>query len=107
MPQADLSFSSHIPIDVTAALTTVETVIATHDSGSGACKGRAHPVVQTHHDHVLLRVRMLNKPHRDDSFMQTLLAALEEALTPLIPTACFLNIELGFLEPHYATAILK
>jgi cytochrome P450 len=106
MPQADLSYSAQIPLDAAAVLSAIEMVIGAHDTTSGKCKGRVHALAQTHHTHVLLRLRMLNKPHRDDAFMQLLLAALQEALRPLIPAPCILGIELGFLERHYASVTL-
>ncbi len=106
MPQADLSYSAHLDIDAAAMLARIEEVIVSRDAGAGACKGRAHPLVQTHHDHALLRVRMLRKPHRDDAFMQTLLTALQDALRPMMPGATILGVEIGFLEPHYASTTL-
>ncbi len=106
MPQADLSYSSQIPLDAPAFLATIEKVISSHDSGAGQCKGRAFPLEQTHHTHVQLMIRLLNKPHRDDAFMQTLLEALEAALRPLIPAPCILGIELGFIERHYISLTL-
>lgn len=106
MPQADLSYSAQLPIDPTTLLSKVELVIAAHDTTSGDCKGRAHALEVTHHEHILLQVRMLNKPHRDDTFMQTLLTALQTELRALIPTPCILGVELGFLEPHYASLTL-
>lgn len=107
MPQADLSYSAQIAIDPMAVLTTIEAVIHANDSSSGDCKGRAHPCVQTHHTHVLLRLRMLDKPHRDAAFMQTLLTALQTALRPMLPAPCILGIEIGFLEQHYASVTLE
>lgn len=106
MPQADLSYSKTIKFDVLAVLTKIEEVIATHDPSSGQCKGRAHALEITHHDHVLLRLRMLAKPHRDDAFMQSLLAGLQDALRPMIPAPCILGVEIGFLERHYASLTL-
>ena len=106
MPQADLSYSADITLDAAAVLAKIEEVIAARDTTSGACKGRAHALSVTHHRHVLLRLRMLNKPHRDDAFMRALLEALQTALRPLIPTPCILGIELGFLETHYASLTL-
>jgi len=103
MPQADLSYSATLKFDVPAVLAKVEEIIGAHDASSGACKGRAHPSAITHHDHVLLRLRMLDKPHRDDAFMQGLLEALQTAIEPMIPTPSILGIELGFLEQHYAS----
>lgn len=107
MPQADLSYSSRIALDPHAVLTTVEKVIGMQDDKSGACKGRAYPLEVTHHDHVLLRIRMLRKSHRDDAFMQALLTALQTELRPLVPAPCILGIELGFLEQHYASMTLQ
>lgn len=106
MPQADLSYSANVTFDVPATLARIEEVIAAHDTSSGACKGRAHALDITHHDHVLLRLRMLNKPHRDDPFMQGLLKALQEALREVIPAPCIIGVEIGFLEQHYASETL-
>ncbi|WP_299025548.1 hypothetical protein [uncultured Sulfitobacter sp.] len=106
MPQADLSYSSQIPLDAAAVLAAIEQAIHSHDDGAGECKGRAYALEETHHTHVLLRLRMLQKSHRDDAFMQGLLGALQDALRPLIPAPCILGIELGFLEPHYRSVTL-
>lgn len=106
MPQADLSFSAQLALDPADILAKVEQIIASCDDSAGACKGRAHPLEQTHHQHVLLRLRMLRKPHRDDAFMQGLLATLQTELAPLIPPPAILGIELGFLEPHYRSVTL-
>jgi hypothetical protein len=35
------------------------------------------------------------------------LTALQTALRPLIPAPCILGVELGFLEPHYASITLE
>lgn len=106
MPQADLSYSSTVKFDVPAVLAKIEEIIAAHDTSSGACKGRAHPLEITHHDHVLLRLRMLEKSHRDEAFMKGLLSALQDGLRPMIPPPCILGIEIGFLERHYASLTL-
>ncbi|WP_298858419.1 hypothetical protein [uncultured Sulfitobacter sp.] len=103
MPQADLSYSTTVKFDVPAVLAKIEEVIGTHDTSSGACKGRAHALDITHHDHVLLRLRMLDKPHRDVAFMQGLLTALQEALREMISAPCIIGVEIGFLERHYAS----
>jgi len=107
MPQADLCYSSQIPLDAPTVLATIEAVISAHDGGAGQCKGRAYPLEQTHHTHVQLKLRLLNKPHRDDAFMQALLEALETALRPLIPTPCIFGIEVGFSEPHNISLTLE
>ncbi len=102
MPQADMYYSAELALDARAILAQVEAVIAAHDDTSGACKGRAHRITDSHHTHVLLRLKMLNKPHRDDAFMQALLEKLQAALAPQIPPA-ILGIELEFLSRHYAS----
>jgi|AntRauTorckE5430_2_1112549.scaffolds.fasta_scaffold16818_2 hypothetical protein len=106
MPQADLSYSAQIPLDAASFLAAVEETIQAHDPNSGACKGRAHALDMTHHAHILLRVRMLKKPHRDEAFMQDLLAALQSTLRPHVPRACIFGVEIGFLETHYASLTL-
>ncbi|MEH6645153.1 hypothetical protein [Sulfitobacter sp.] len=107
MPQADLSFSAHIALDPTVILAKIEGVIGAYDSNAGDCKGRAFALEKTHHAHILLRLRMLRKPHRDDAFMQGLLAALQTELRSHIPPPCILGVELGFLETHYSSLTLE
>ena len=106
MPQADLSYSKTLEFDVPAVLAKIEEIIGAHDTTSGACKGRAHGLETTHHDHVLLRLRMLDKPHRDDAFLQRLLKALQAGLREAIPAPCIIGVEIGFLEKHYASQTL-
>lgn len=106
MPQADLSYSAHLSLDAPAILARIETVISTADEGAGQCKGRAMPVLDTHHDHVLLRIRTLEKPHRNGPFMNALRTDLEDALRSMVPAPCILGIELGFLSPYYGSTTL-
>ena len=107
MPQADLSYSAQIALDPAIILAKIEEVISAYDGNAGDCKGRAFAVENTHHSHILLRLRMLRKPHRDDTFMQGLLAALQTELRSHIPSPCILGIELGFLETHYSSLTLE
>lgn len=105
MPQADLKYSSDLKLDTRAILAKVEAVIATHDDGAGACKGRAYPTAEFHHTHVHLSIRMLEKPHRDEAFMTALLSDLNQSVKTLIPLKCALAIELGFSSAYYITAL--
>lgn len=100
MPQANLSYSAHLTLDAPAILARTEEVIKAADAGAGTCKGRAYPLAQTHHDHVFLHIRVLDKPHRDATFMKALLAELHGALDPMIGTPCAFSIELGFQSPY-------
>jgi len=104
MPQANLSYSAHIKLDAPAILARAEAVIKAADAGAGSCKGRAYPLAQTHHDHVFLHIRVLDKPHRDAAFMKALLADLHGALDPLIAGPCTFSIELGFQSPYGSSA---
>ncbi len=105
MPQADLHYSAGLSLDALAILATLESVIAAHDTSAGDCKGRALPVRDTHHAHVLLRLRILEKPHRDDAFLQALLEKIRAALSPLVPAGCVLSIEIGFLGRYYSSGL--
>ena len=105
MPQADLHYSADLSLDTLAMLGTLEKVIAAHDASAGDCKGRALPVRDTHHTHVMVRLRMLEKSHRDDAFMQALLEKLRTALSPMVPADCVLSIEIGFLGRHYSSGL--
>jgi len=105
MPQADLMYSADLDLDAAAILARVEQVIADHDAGAGACKGRAYPAAVTHHSHVTLRVAMLDKPHRDAAFMSALLADVERAVKALIAQPCAVAVELSFSSPYYATTM--
>lgn len=106
MPQAELTYSAHLKLDAAALLASAETTIHKADASAGLCKGRALPIAVTHHDHVLLRIRVLEKPHRDAAFMHALLEDLHTTLQPLISSPCELSIELGFQSPYGSSATL-
>ena len=103
MPQADLSYSAALDFNSAHALSTIEDVILGYDTAAGACKGRGFPVETTHHPHVLLRVSVLEKPHRTPEFMTGLNQKLFDALKPMIPVGATLGVELSFLSPFYIT----
>lgn len=107
MPQANLSYSAHLTLDAPALLARAEEVIKAADAGAGTCKGRAYPLEQTHHDHVFLHIRVLDKPHRDAAFMNALLSDLHIALDPMIGTACTFSIELGFQSPYGSSSVIS
>lgn len=106
MPQADLYFSSDHAIDA-AALARIEQVIHDFDDSAGACKGRAHPVALTHHSHILLRLSMLPKAHRDAAYARDLRARLTEALRPCASGSCTLSVQIRFDLTHYTSVMLE
>ena len=103
MPHAELKYTDDLDIDAPAILAGVEAVIQAHDAGSGQCKGRAFPVSEFHHSHVILNVSVLRKAHRDDDFMNALLADLETTVKSMISQACAFSAELTFSGAYYIT----
>ncbi|MEL6960792.1 MAG: hypothetical protein AAGL89_17780 [Pseudomonadota bacterium] len=103
MPQADLKYSSDLSFDAKALLGRIEALILRHDAGSGACKGRADPADVFHQSHVLLRVALLRKPHRDAAFRADLVAALVALLDEHIPDGTERAVEFVFSSDDYAT----
>ncbi len=103
MPQADLKYSADLEIDVKGLLAAVERVILSHDQGAGACKGRAFAARASHHAHLLLEVSVLRKPHRDDAFMQALLADLVACVDGALPSGTERAVSLSFASPFYVT----
>lgn len=103
MPQVDLNFSCDIKLDVDSIFEAVEFVINRLDSSAGVCKSRAYPAVEFRHTHVLIRIAVLKKSHRDDNFMQTCLDNLKKELVKYIPEGCHYAIELFFMGDYYFT----
>ncbi|WP_264211063.1 hypothetical protein [Leisingera thetidis] len=103
MPHAELKYSSDLEIDAAAILAEIEAVILEHDSGAGACKGRAYPAGQYHHSHITVSVALLTKPHRDEAFSRALLASLESRIKARLTQACVFSLGLSYSTPFYVT----
>ncbi len=103
MPQADLKYSIDMDIDAAGLLAEIEAVISDFDSGAGKCKGRAYPAGCYRHSHIFLSVQVLEKPHRDDVFMQTLLEKLTNTVDKHIHQGCSRSVSIDFLPKHYTT----
>ncbi|WP_128253287.1 hypothetical protein [Falsirhodobacter deserti] len=102
MPQADLYFTTDHKLE--GVLPEIERTIATFDGAAGQCKGRAHPVADHHHSHVLLRLSMLPKPHRDDAYAAELGKKLAEVVRPHVTAPSAVAVNISFDLVHY-TAI--
>lgn len=105
MPHADLTYSADLDLPAREMLRIIEDTIAAHDTGAGACKGRARPVEITHHRHVLIAIVMLPKPHRDAAFLTALGQGIEARLKPLIPQSCQFSLRIDFTPPGYITNV--
>ncbi|WP_390912094.1 hypothetical protein [Pseudosulfitobacter sp. SM2401] len=103
MPQADLNYSSDLTLNAPAILAAIESTIAAFDGAAGACKGRAHKVAEFHHTHVLIKVSVLEKPHRDTAFMNALAQKLETAIKAHLHAPCAFSLALSFLPNAYIT----
>ena len=105
MPQIDLKFSDKLDLNFNELFTKIEKTINTLDSNAGICKCRAYPVKDYNHDHVLLVVFLMQKPHRDKAFMENMLKELDSTLKPYVPKDYSCSIELKFLSDYYLSYI--
>jgi hypothetical protein len=103
MPQLDLKYSASLNLDVTELFSVVEKTLIQLDGSAGHCKCRAYPSDQYQHTHILCQVSILNKPHRDESFMQECLLQLEKVIAQFIPKGCHYAVELKFSSEYYST----
>lgn len=101
MPQADLKYSADLEFDAVALLARVETTLREIDPTAGSCKGRALPLAQTHHQHLLLTVQLLPKPHRDKAYSDRVLQALTALLQEHGPAQGHASVLLEYTLVHY------
>ncbi|CTQ55810.1 hypothetical protein LP7551_04357 [Roseibium album] len=101
MPQADLYFTSDQTLDAAGLLSNIEETIRKFDDTSGLCKGRAHRAMDYHHSHILLRLSMLPKDHRDDAFANELGQKLAGLLQSAAKVPCAINVQVRFDLVHY------
>lgn len=103
MPHAELKYSCDLEIDADAILAEIESIILEHDSGAGACKGRAYPAQLFHHTHLMVSIALLTKPHRDETFSLALLADLESRIKQRLHQPCEFSLSLSYSTPFYVT----
>ncbi|MFY0690860.1 MAG: hypothetical protein JXR14_02950 [Paracoccaceae bacterium] len=103
MPHAELKYSNDLAIDAQAILAKIEETIHSHDSGSGACKGRAYPADIFHHTHLIVEISMLTKPHRDAAFTDALVSDLEAAIKSFVSQSCHFSLSLDYSTGAYVT----
>ena len=103
MHHAELKYSSDLAINVAAKLADIEQTTLRHDARSGDCKGRAYPTDQYHHSHLILKISMLPKPHRDETFTAALMQDLEQLVKARIPQSCGFSFALEYNRAAYVT----
>lgn len=101
MPQVELHFTKGLSIDDQSLFAEVERVINEIDDSAGMCKSRVYCVENYRHDHLLLRVLLMRKPHRDPAFMKDLHQRLLSIAKPLFPTSCAWSVLLDFSSEYY------
>lgn len=106
MPQADLHYTADQSLNAPALLAEIERIIHANDDTSGYCKGRGHRIEAFHHSHLLLRLSMLPKPHRDADYARDLGAKLATALQTQATAPCAVNVQIRFDLEHYTAAPL-
>lgn len=104
MPQADLHYTADLTPDACAVLSRIEEVIHAFDDHAGTCKGRAQRVEDFHHSHMLLRLSMLPKDHRDATYAAELSERLVDLLAKSARGSFVANVQIRFDLEHYAIA---
>ena len=104
MPHVELKYSNDLTIKSTELFNAIEKVTNEMDSSAGMCKSRAYPTNTYLHTHVLLTMKVLQKPHRDKLFMQSLASKLEELLVAVLPQGCAYSVDLVFSNEYYVTS---
>ena len=105
VPQIELKYTSDIEFDVTGMLETAIKTIKSADDSVGNCRGRAYPLKDYVSSHIRLEIEMLDKPHRDDIFMQKLSESVSRAVRTHVSTACAISVICRFDPPQWATTI--
>ncbi|MCT4559554.1 MAG: hypothetical protein N4A61_16020 [Pelagimonas sp.] len=103
MPHAELKYSADLALDVPVVLRDIEAIIARHDSGAGACKGRGYAASDYHHTHLLVTLNLLTKPHRDAAFSQALMADIEAGVKAHLTQSCHVSLALHYSDAYYIT----
>jgi hypothetical protein len=103
MPLAELKYSSDLRVNAVAILADIEQTVLRHDARSGDCKGRAYPTDQYHHSHLTLKISMLLKPHRDQTFTAALMQDQEQLVKARIQQSCGLSFALEYNRAAYVT----
>lgn len=107
MPHAEIKHSSDLSLDYQAMFTLIEHILNEHDSSAGACKCRAYPSNAFLHTHVVFEISILQKPHRDESFIQSLVADLKLQLKGMITQNCHFSLSVAFIGTGYSTGEVK
>jgi len=102
MPQIDCYYPKEISPEESKVYHAVESLITASDSKAGVCKIRLHAVDKTKPKHVYLIVALLDKPHRDEEFMQTLASNLAAKIKPIFSDV-LVSVEIRFLARAYTT----
>lgn len=101
MPQVELHFTKGLSIDTQNLFLAIENTIIDIDNSVVLCKSRVYCVEEYRHDHLLLRVLMMKKSHRDDAFMQNLHKSLLSTVSPFFPVSCAWSVLLDFSSQYY------
>ena len=103
MPQLDVLHSNDVTLEFEPLFQSIENTLNELDPSAKMCKSRAYPAPHFLHTHVLVKIGLLKKPHRDQAFMENCLQTLKQAIEPYIPEGCYYAIDLSFSEPYYLT----
>ena len=103
MPHCEIHRSSNLTIDAPMLLQLVEDIINQHDPKAGECKGRVYTADEYLHTHMLVRLSLLTKAHRDEAFTQALMADVENQLKQQLKQSCHFSLLLEYSPTYYVT----
>ena len=106
MPQVEIRYSSDLSdIHLAELFNKIEQEINLIDDSAGLCKSRAYMSDQFRHSHIFVEILVMNKPHRDQAFMEKLQQKLSQLIIPYVPKNCHYSIKLDFLGQYYLTGL--
>ena len=103
MPHVELKCSSDLSVETVKLFEDIEKLINQIDPSSGVCKSRAYPCLDFLHTHLLVSLKMLPKPHRDEAFTRNLTTQLIQLIKEYVNQPCYFSFELIYADAFYVT----
>ena len=103
MPHCEIHHSSNLDMDASMLLQLVEDIINQHDPKAGACKGRVYSIDEYLHTHIIVRLSLLTRAHRDEAFTKALMVDVENQLKQHLKQSCHFSLLLEYSPTNYVT----
>lgn len=102
MPHIEIKCSSDIEIECNEIFKDIETQINQFDPSCGDCKSRLYRTEDYRHSHIKVDAHFLEKPNRDQHYIETMLKIIDGVIRPQTPKGTWLSIEFHFSK-YYIT----